>query len=88
MLRIQIVCEKVILMCLVPVLIGVIYDCIICSNTPLKDLAPIDEVKEVLIHIRFNIVHRYQECAELNLMRSRAMRRLVWFYAIWKCSLF
>ena len=26
-----------------------------------EGLAPINEVKEVLIHIRFNINHRYQE---------------------------
>ena len=28
---------------------------------PLRALAPIDEVKEVLIHIRFSIVHSYQK---------------------------
>ena len=30
---------------------------------PLRVLASINEVKEVLIHIRFTIGHRYQECA-------------------------
>ena len=30
---------------------------------PLRVLAPINEVKEVLIHIRFSIVQHYQECA-------------------------
>ena len=29
----------------------------------LSELAAINEVKEVLIHIRFSIIHRYQECA-------------------------
>ena len=28
-----------------------------------KGLAPINEVKEFLIHIRFNIVRRNQDCA-------------------------
>ena len=45
-------------MCLIPILEGVIYDGIISSKTPFKGLAPINKVKEVLIHIRFNIVHR------------------------------
>ena len=36
----------------------VIYDGIIFSKTPFKGLAPINEVKEVLIHIP-----RYQKCA-------------------------
>ena len=56
---------KAILMCLVPILVGVIFDGIICSKTPFMGLAPIYEVKDVLIHIRVNIdiVHRYQECA-------------------------
>ena len=29
--------------------------------SPLKGFAPINELKEVLIRIRFNIVHRYQD---------------------------
>ena len=32
-----------------------IYDGIICSKPHFKSLAPINEVEEVLIHIRFNI---------------------------------
>ena len=46
-----------------PILVCVIYDGTICSKTPFNGLAPIKEVKEVLINISFNIVHRYQECA-------------------------
>ena len=29
-----------------------------------EGLAPINEVKEVLIHIQFNINHLYQECVK------------------------
>ena len=62
MIHIQNVCGKSIL-CLIPILVGVIYDGIICSLTPFKGLALINEVKEIPIHIRFNFVHRYLECA-------------------------
>ena len=41
---------------LIPILVGIIYDSIVSSNTPLDGLAPINEVKDVLIHLRFNIV--------------------------------
>ena len=41
---------------LIPILVGIIYDSIVCLKTPFDGLAPIDEVKDVLIHIRFNIV--------------------------------
>ena len=34
MIRIQNVCEKAVLMCLIPILVGVIYDGIICSKAP------------------------------------------------------
>ena len=51
---------RLILMCLIPILVGVISDGFICSKTPCKGLAPINEVKEVQIHVRFNIG---QECA-------------------------
>ena len=51
--------EKAILMCLIPILVGLIYDGI----TPFKGFAPINELKAATIHIRFNIVLRYQECA-------------------------
>ena len=34
MICIQNVCKKAILMCLIPILVGVIYDGIICSKTP------------------------------------------------------
>ena len=39
-----------------------LYDGIINSKTPLRVLAPINEVKEVLIHI--SIFHRYQNYAK------------------------
>ena len=39
------------------------YDGSIYSKTPFKDLAPINGVKKVLIHIRFNNVYHYQEYA-------------------------
>ena len=45
-------------MYLIPILVGVKY-----NRPPLRVLAPINEVKEVLIHIRFNIVNCYRECA-------------------------
>ena len=67
MIRIKNVCGKAILMCLIPILEGVIYD----SITPIKGLAPIDKVKEVLIHLRFKIVHRYQDTVTKNL-RNKA----------------
>ena len=51
MMPMQNVSNKEILMCLIPILVGVIYDCIICIKIPFKGLAPIDEVKEVLIHV-------------------------------------
>ena len=55
----QNVCGKAILMfimCLVPILVGVVYGGIIYSTTPYKGLhvAPINEMKEVLINKRFN----------------------------------
>ena len=34
-----------------------------CSKTSFKGVAPISEVKEGLLRIRFDIVHRYEECA-------------------------
>ena len=48
MTRIQKVCGKASLMCL---------------KGLYTVLAPINEVKEILIHIRFGIVHRYQKYA-------------------------
>ena len=63
MIAMQNVCNKAILMCLIPILVGVIHDCIICFKIQFKGLAPIDEVTEVLIHIIFNIVLSYKECA-------------------------
>ena len=56
MICIQNLCGKAILVFLITVLVGVICDGIICYKTPFKGLAPTDEVKENLIHIRFNIV--------------------------------
>ena len=29
-----------------------------------EGLAPINEVKDILIHIRFNFVHHYKECGK------------------------
>ena len=52
MIHIQNVCGKVILICLIPLLVGVI------MTLSAEGLAPINEVK----HIRFNIVHHYQDC--------------------------
>ena len=46
-------------MCLIPILVGILYD----SITPFKDLIHINEVKEAMVHIRFNSVLLYQECA-------------------------
>ena len=40
-----------------------LYDDIICFKTPFKGLEPINEGKELLFHIRYNIAHRYEECA-------------------------
>ena len=51
MIRNQNVCGNAILMCLIPILVGVILSAL---RSP---LAPINEGKEVLIHIRFSIVH-------------------------------
>ena len=51
MIRIQNVCGKAILIGLFPILVGVTYDGIICSKTPLR-VAPINVVKNVMIHIR------------------------------------
>ena len=42
----------------------IIYDGIFCFKTPFKGFAPINKVKELLFHIRYNIAHRYEECAE------------------------
>ena len=51
-----------ILMYLILILVGGIYDGIIYSMT-FKGLAPINEVKEVLINIIFSIAHRCQKYA-------------------------
>ena len=47
MTRIQKMCGKAILMYLIPVLVGFIYDGIICSKTPLRGLEPINEVNKM-----------------------------------------
>ena len=52
---------KTIIICLIQISVGVINDGIICSKTPVEDLAPINEMKEVLIHIRYNIAYNNQE---------------------------
>ena len=61
MIRIQNVCRKAILVCLIPTLIGVIYMMALSALRPLK-------VKDVLINIRINIAHRYQNV--LNIANS------------------
>ena len=43
-IRIQNVWEKATLMCLIPILLGVVYGGSICPTTPFKGLAPINEV--------------------------------------------
>ena len=42
MIRIQNVCGKAILMCLIPILVEVLYDGIICPKTPFKGLSTHD----------------------------------------------
>ena len=59
----QNVSGKAIRICLVPILVGVIIMMAISALRPLQGLAPINKVEEVLIHIRFDIVHCYKECA-------------------------
>ena len=63
MIRIQNRCGKVIQMCLIPIFVGVIMMALSALRPLLRVLAPINEVKEVLVHIRFMSVHCYQECA-------------------------
>ena len=46
MISIQNVYCKAIIMCLIPILVGDIYDGIICSKAPFKGSKPINEVKE------------------------------------------
>ena len=64
MMSIRNECGKAVLMWLIPILVGVIYDSIICPKTPLRCLASINEVKEVRIHMKFDIDHHYQEFPE------------------------
>ena len=48
-------------------------------------LAPINEVKDALVHIRFNIVHRYPECYITWQIAQTLMRRrilLIWVYDV------
>ena len=59
---------------------------VICSKTPFKGLAPINEVKEVLFHIIFNIFHHYQEC--VNMANSSDPDETPHFAGVCKCSLF
>ena len=82
MISIQNVCGKAILTCLIPILAGVIYMITLSALRPCKGRVPINEVKEVLIHLRFNIVHLYQECAEHGKKAQTLLWRLIWVYAI------
>ena len=61
MIRMQNVFGKAIIMYQIPILVSVIYD--MTLRPTLRVLAPINGIKEVLIHIRYSIVHRYQKCA-------------------------
>ena len=86
-IRIQNVCRKATLMCLIQILVWVvnIYDGIICCMTPFKDLKSMNEAREVLIHIKLN--------AKIALTMANSADpeetpRLIWVYAICKCSLF
>ena len=45
-ISIQNMCGNAILMCQIPILVKVIYDCNIGSKTTFKGLAPIKEVKD------------------------------------------
>ena len=76
MIRMQNVRGKAILMCLIPNLVGVIYDGIICSKTLFRGLALIGEVKRATVtknvfHIAKKADHRIKRC-------------LIWVYAICK----
>ena len=63
MIRIQNVSGKAVLMCLIPILVGLYLMALSALRPPLRVLAPINEVTDVLIHIRFSIFQRYKECA-------------------------
>ena len=63
----------------------------ILHEVAFEGLAPINVVKEVLIHIQFNINHRYQECGKLVCSadpdETPLLLHLVWVYAVSKWSL-
>ena len=79
MICIQNICGKATLFCLTLILIEDIYDGILCSKTPFefKGLAFINIMKDIPIHLRFNIVHHYQECALTWKIAQTLMRRRV-----------
>ena len=77
MIRIQNVFGKSILMCLIQILVGSVYDGIIFSKIPFKDLAT---MKEFLMHMKFNIVHRYQTCAQHGKYRRPWWDAVIWVY--------
>ena len=59
----------------------------VCAlRPPLRVLTPMNEVKEVLIHVGFSIV----QSTLLNMANSADPdeRRLIWVYARCKCSFF
>ena len=90
MIRIQNMCGKAILMrlmCLIPILVGLVhvYGGFICSTTPFKGLAPINEVKEVLIHKSFNTKNALHMA---NSAGPDETPRFIWIFAICKCSTF
>ena len=78
------VCGKAILMCLIPILVGVVnlFDGIIFSMTPCKGLEPIYFVQEVLIHIKRTVIPRLRFTWEIA---QTLMRRFILVYAICKC---
>ena len=60
MISIQNVCGKAILIRLIPTLVEAKMTTLYALRPPLRVLVPLKDVKEVLIHIRFSIAHRYQ----------------------------
>ena len=59
MIRIQNMCEKASLICLIPILVGILYMMALSAlRPPLRVSRPFTKLK-----IRFNSVHRDEECA-------------------------
>ena len=91
MIRIQNVSGKAILMCLNSDFgrAYYMYGGIICSKTPFRVLAPINKVKEVLIHIRLKYCSALPRmCLVWKIAQCRILRHIIWVCAIFKCFLF